>query len=167
MNPGDKKWLVFYTKSRWEKRVQENLNRAGFKVFLPTQVVYRQWSDRKKKVELPLFSSYIFVREHESQIQEIVKIPGVSWNIRHNGKPAVLRDSEFEMINRFIQSGYFLEAQAIDDLEVGDEVEVIDGPLRGAAGMLTAEDESKFAVLLDSLGHGIKVKIDKSLLRLR
>jgi transcription antitermination factor NusG len=56
-----KKWLVFYTKSRNEKSAYKNLKKFGFEPYLPLQKVLRQWSDRKKKVELPLFNSYIFV----------------------------------------------------------------------------------------------------------
>ena len=59
----NKKWLVFYTKSRQEKKVRDILLRRGFEVFLPLQKVMRQWSDRKKKVEVPLFNAYIFVTE--------------------------------------------------------------------------------------------------------
>src|SRR6185369_3363320 len=103
------KWLVFYTKSRHEKKVKDFLTRKGFDVFLPVHKVMRQWSDRKKKVEVPLFNSYIFVFESEGKIQDILQAPGVSWNIRHNNKPAVLRQEEKEIIQRFVSSGLFIE----------------------------------------------------------
>src|SRR5690349_11156140 len=115
-----REWYVFYTKSRQEKKVQELLTRDGYEVFLPTQKVMRQWSDRKKKVEVPLFNSYIFVRDFDHKIAEILKTPGVAWNIRHNGKPAILRQEEFELIQRFISTGYFLETTGqIEHFEVG------------------------------------------------
>jgi transcriptional antiterminator RfaH len=57
----EKKWFVFYTKSRQEKKVNELLLKKKFEPFLPMQQVMRQWSDRKKKVTVPLFNSYIFV----------------------------------------------------------------------------------------------------------
>jgi transcriptional antiterminator RfaH len=60
-----KNWFVFYTKSRQEKKVNDLLLRHGFEPYLPLQKVLRQWSDRKKKVEVPLFNSYIFVRVEE------------------------------------------------------------------------------------------------------
>jgi len=55
----EKKWFVFYTKSRQEKKVNELLLKRGFEPFLPMQAIVRQWSDRKKKVVLPLFNAYM------------------------------------------------------------------------------------------------------------
>jgi len=162
----EKKWLVFYTKSRWEKKVEEYLQRFGFEPFLPTHKVLRQWSDRRKKVEVPLFNSYIFVHDFEHRIRDILQIPGISWNIRHNGKPAVLHQEEKDMIERFVNSGLFMETFSIDDVVPGDRVKVIDGPLRGAVGILSGDySEEKFVVILDSIDQAIKVSIDKKLLK--
>jgi transcriptional antiterminator NusG len=161
-----KKWLVFYTKSRSEKAVEKNLKKFGFEPYLPLQKVIRQWSDRKKKIEIPLFNSYIFVNDHESRIQEILKIPGISWNIRHNDKPAILRDSELDTIKRFIESGLTLEVGAIDDLEKGDQVKIMDGPMRGAIGYLSGDhNDQKFYVEIDSIDQVLKVSVDKWLLK--
>jgi transcription antitermination factor NusG len=162
----EKKWLVFYTKSRWEKKVAQYLEKFGFEPFLPVHKVVRQWSDRKKKIEVPLFNSYIFVRDHESRISDILQIPGISWNIKHNGKPAVLRDNEMELIKNFISTGLFLETTGTTDLEIGDKVEVIDGPLRGAVGVLSGEyNDQKFTIIMDSIDQAIKIDIDKTVLK--
>ncbi len=162
----EKKWLVFYTKSRWEKKVNDYLQKFGFEPYLPVHKVVRHWSDRKKKLEVPLFNSYIFVRDHESRIPEILQIPGISWNIRHNGKPAVLRDNELELIRNFISTGLFLETAGTADLVIGDKVEVIDGPLRGAVGVLSGEyNAQKFTVIMDSIDQAIKIDIDKTVLK--
>lgn len=162
----EKKWLVFYTKSRWEKKVKQYLEKFGFEPFLPIHKVLRQWSDRKKKVEVPLFNSYIFVHDYEHRIRDILQIPGISWNIRHNGRPAVLRQEEKDMIERFINSGLFMEAFSIDNVAPGDKVRVIDGPLRGAVGVLSGDySDEKFIVVLDGIDQAIKVSIDKKLLK--
>ena len=161
-----KKWLVFYTKSRAEKKAHEFLMKSGFESFLPLQTVVKQWSDRKKKVEVPLFNSYIFVYEHEHRITEILKVPSVAWNIRHAGKPATLREEAVETIKRFIDTGYFMETFAIDELQKGDEVEVVDGPLRGVQGVLTGEyNEEKFSIIMETIDQVITLSIDKRLLK--
>ena len=82
----EKHWFVFYTKSRHEKKVRDLLGKGGFEVFLPMHKVLRQWSDRKKRVEVPLFNSYIFVHEEQHRIPEVLKTPGVSTIIRVAGK---------------------------------------------------------------------------------
>ena len=166
MKQVSKNWFVFYTKSRQEKKVFSLLTRRGLEVFLPTQKVMRQWSDRKKKVEVPLFNSYIFVRETEDKIPSILQTPGVAWNIRHNNKPAILQTKELENIKRFLASGLFLESHQFDRLEVGDPVEVIDGPLKGMLGhLIKTSDGDRFTVALESIGQTIMVRIVPTVLR--
>lgn len=162
----DKQWYVFYTKSRQEKKVRDLLSKGGFEVFLPMQKVMRQWSDRKKKVDVPLFNSYIFVKDHEFRIPNILQTPGVAWNIRHNGKPAILREEEFELINRFITTGYFLESTGeVDTFKVGDRAKVVDGPLAGVRGVLTGQDKNqRFSILLEGIQQVIQVQLPASLL---
>jgi transcription termination/antitermination protein NusG len=162
----NKNWYVFYTKSRQEKKVRDLLDKSGYQVFLPMQKVMRQWSDRKKKVEVPLFNSYIFVKEHEHKIAEILKTPGVAWNIRHNGKPAILREEEFQLIQRFIHTGYFLEASGeVEVFQVGDRAKIIDGPLAGITGILTGQDKNqRFNILLEGIQQVIQVQLPASLL---
>jgi transcription antitermination factor NusG len=155
------KWYVFYTKSRQEKKVFELLTRQGYEVFLPLQTVMRQWSDRKKKVVVPLFNSYIFVKEAEHRIVDILKTPGIAWNIRHNGKPAVLREEEYQLINRFIETGYFMETCGeVDSFKIGDRAKIIDGPLAGVTGILTGKDkDQRFSILLEGIQQVIQVHL--------
>jgi transcriptional antiterminator NusG len=162
-----KQWFVFYTKSRQEKKVDELLKKNGFESFLPLQKVMKQWSDRKKKVDVPLFNSYIFVATEESAIQDIAKIPGVAWNIRFNGKPAVLHATELATIRRFLDTGLFIESFAqSNDFERGDRVEVVDGPLRGEKGILADfHNGAKFSVILGSIGQVLTVQIEAKILK--
>lgn len=162
-----KQWYVFYTKSRQEKKVRDLLLKGGFEVFLPMQKVMRQWSDRRKKVDVPLFNSYIFVKDQEFRITDILQTPGVAWNIRHNGKPAILRQEEFELINRFITTGYFLESTGeVDSFKVGDRAKIVDGPLAGVTGMLTGHDKNqRFNILLEGIQQVIQVQLPASLLK--
>ncbi len=165
-NPNEKKWLVFYTKSRAEKKTLEYLQKFGFEAWLPMHKVLRQWSDRKKKVEIPLFNSYIFVKDIEANIGEILKVQGISWNIRHNGKPAVLHSTEQATIQRFIETGLTLETQAIQELVQGQKVQVMDGLLKGQIGEVEANyNEDKLYVTIESLGQQVMVTIDKGLLK--
>lgn len=163
----ERKWFVFYTKSRQEKKVDELLQRRGYESFLPLQSQLRQWSDRKKKVLVPLFNSYIFVNAFEHEVNTIVQTPGVAWSIRHNGKPAVLHANELATIKRFIETGWLLETQAVDEqFELGDSVKVIDGPLKGTFGRLThLANAARLGVLLESIGQVITVEIDRNAVR--
>ncbi len=162
----EKKWLVFYTKSRAEKKTLASLQKFGFEAWLPMHKVIRQWSDRKKKLEVPLFNSYIFVYEVESKIHDILKIPGIAWNIRHNGRPAVLHANEKATIERFITTGLTLKIQAAEALTSGQAVQVMDGPLKGQVGKVTTRyNETKFYVAIESLGQLVMVSINHNLLK--
>jgi transcription antitermination factor NusG len=135
---------------------------------LPLQTTLRQWSDRKKKVTAPLFNSYIFVFAFEHDIARILTIPGMAWNIRHEGKPAVLSDHELELIRRFLSTGLFVETSAIDpdEMRLGDRVQVIDGPLAGVKGFVTSDDGSqRLLVEIESIHQVIRVQIPAYLLK--
>ena len=162
-----KKWFVFYTKSRQEKKVNDLLTKRGFDSYLPLQMVMRQWSDRKKKVEVPLFNSYIFVFVEEHMIQEVLQIPGIAWNIRLNGKPAVLHPKELETIKRFIETGLLIETSGQSEkFSVGERVKVMDGPLKGTYGILIDNHNKQFfSMLLESIGQVITVQIDPKIIR--
>lgn len=160
-------WFVFYTKSRQEKKVTEILTRRGFEVFLPLVKVLRQWSDRKKKVEVPLFNSYLFVNTEEHKLQEVLTVPGVAWTIRHNGKPAILRERDYFLIKRLLETGLTIDVVPLTDVDAGDRVEVIDGPLKGAVGQVLSRDPGKFMVLLEAIGQVMRLEIDPGLLKKR
>jgi transcription termination/antitermination protein NusG len=130
-------------------------------------IFIRQWSDRKKKMEVPLFNSYLFVLTTEDKIADILQTPGVSWNIRYNDKPAVLRQEEMNIIERFLLSGLFIETRHSEQLSEGDPVKVIDGPLKGLTGrVLRSSSGDKFLVLLASIQQNITVAIDTMVLKL-
>ena len=61
-------WFALYTRPKAEKKVEERLSLAGFDSFLPLQTVIKQWSDRKKKVEIPLINSYVFVKTNKVKL---------------------------------------------------------------------------------------------------
>jgi transcription antitermination factor NusG len=129
------------------------------------QKVMRQWSDRKMKVEVPLFHSYIFVSIPEHQINSVLEAPGVSWVIRHNGKPAELHSKEYDAIVRFLETGLMIETFPADSIEKGEGVVVLDGPLKGLSGYVSDKSRGRFAVILEGLGQAIRVEIDPVLLK--
>lgn len=158
--------MVFYTKSRHEEKVRDRLVKKGYEVFLPMQQVVRQWSDRKKKVRVPLFNAYIFVFEAEHAIEQIVQTPGISWNVRHNDRPAVLHQKEYDLINRFLETGLLIETYDTQSLKAGDFVVVAEGPLKGTRGQLIQSPEGdKFGVKLSVLGSSMLLKLDSRLLK--
>ena len=161
-NRKQKKWFVFYTKSRQEKKVFESLTKHGFTPFLPTQKLIKQWSDRKKTVIVPLFNSYIFVLVEESRINEVLKNPGVAWSIKHNGKAAFLKDSEIGLINKYLETGLLIDINIPKiPLTNGDLVLVMDGPLKGMEGILTKQNnDNLFTILIETINLTLSVQLN-------
>ena len=94
----NKKWFAVYTRPRCEKKVAEILTRKKIENYCPINKVFRQWSDRKKVVYEPLFTSYVFVRISEREITSLKQSNGIINLVYWLGKPAVIHDSEIEVI---------------------------------------------------------------------
>lgn len=160
----EKQWYVFYTRSRWEKKVLQLLEREGYEVFLPVHKVMRQWSDRKKKVEVPLFNSYIFVSVERSSIYDVLQVPGIVKNLLYNGEPAVLHEKEYQQINKWLDTGLPLEVQGLsDNVNLGDHIKVTEGSFRGVEGELYRIDDTTCAVLIESLQQVLTITVRKEL----
>ena len=92
----------------------------------------------------------------------------MAWNIRYNGKPAILRDEEFQLIERFLATGLFLETSGLEPeaFRVGDKARIIDGPLTGITGILTGEEKhQRFNILLEGIQQVIQVVVPAALLK--
>ena len=98
----DKRWLVLYSKPRWEKKVDAALIRKGIESWCPLNKVQKHWRDRKKIIEEPLFKSYVFVKISETERSEVLITPGVLNFVYYVGKPAIIRDDEIKNIKEFL-----------------------------------------------------------------
>src|SRR5450755_3783860 len=98
----EKKWFVVYTKSRCEKKVADLLTRKGIEHYCPLNRVQKQWSDRKKIVIEPLFSSYVFVHIDETEQTLMRTTDGVINFVYWLGKPAIVRSEEIVAIREFL-----------------------------------------------------------------
>ena len=98
----EKKWYALYTKPRWEKKIDSVLVRKGIESWCPLQKVERQWSDRKKVIEDPLFKSYVFVHIDPSERTKVLSTDGVLNFVHYLGKPAVIKDEEVATIKKYL-----------------------------------------------------------------
>ncbi len=158
-------WIAVRSKPRAEKVAFEELFKKGIETFLPLVKVKRKWSDRMKWVEVPLFSSYLFARIELKNSIYILETRGVSTIIRFNGEITTIRDEVIDLIRLVLEGGYELEST--EYFSVGDDVEVIAGPMLGAVGIVTRiRGEDKFVIKIDALQQAIALHIDRKLLKL-
>ncbi|MEZ5003176.1 MAG: UpxY family transcription antiterminator [Chitinophagales bacterium] len=154
----EKHWMAIYTKPRSEKKVAERLARSGFEVYCPLQTTIKQWSDRKKKVQVPIFPSYIFVHVYDIDRPVILQDPAVLNFVYYVGKPAIIRDIEIEMLKQFLDNDYFYDDISIYQYKKGDKVDIIAGPFKDYKAKIDEIQKSHIILLVDSIGVVVKLK---------
>jgi transcriptional antiterminator RfaH len=162
--PGTK-WYAIYTKSRTEKKTASELVKKGFEVYLPLQKTIRQWSDRKKSIELPLLPSYLFIKISMCDYFNALNTKGVVRFISFSGKPAPIPAWQINNLKILITSDERFEIIS-DHFKIGEQVFVYKGSLRGLKGTII-EHRSKCKVLIhiDSIEKDILVNIHPALLK--
>ncbi|WP_276499729.1 UpxY family transcription antiterminator [Pontibacter litorisediminis] len=155
------KWYAVYTKPRWEKRVAQTLTMKNLNAYCPINQVIRQWSDRKKIVLAPLFTSYVFVRITEKQICEVKKTEGVVNLVYWLGKPASIEDEEIETIKRFLNEHQNVQLKKIQ-FSINEKVRVTTGHLIDKEGVVVAIKNNTIKVALPSLNYLMYAEISTS-----
>lgn len=148
-----KLWYAAYTAARAEKKVSERLSEAGVEHYLPLREEIRIWSDRKKKVIVPVISGYIFVKIDKTEFLPIRNIPGVAFFLYEQGKPAPIPDRQIEMLKFMVDCSDTDVNFSHEKLKPGQPVIINRGPLKGLIGELV-EDSGNYKVVIriDNLG---------------
>jgi len=154
-------WFAIYTNPRAEKKAFSGLLEKGIDAYLPLQRTLKQWSDRKKWVEEPLFRSYIFVNIPQSLYFEVLSTPGIVRYITFEGKAVVIPPKQIDAIRYFLsETGPLDESTALEDLVPGSAVEIIRGPLKGLTGHLADhQGRQKVRIEIEALGQAVFVTI--------
>jgi transcriptional antiterminator RfaH len=152
-------WYALYTRPRAEKQVNERLQEKGIHSYLPLQKKLRQWSDRKKWVETPLFSSYIFVKIDRSSYDEVLKTDGVVKYISFEGKAATIPPEQIDNLRIIVDSNADVETEW-ETRRRGDRVRVNGGALKGLTGELISDGtRRKVLVRVDRLDQNLVVEV--------
>ena len=135
----DVRWYALRTKSRHEKLVRDRLVSQGIEPLLPTVERLSQWKDRKKKIEVPLFSGYCFVRFAQQDKLQVQTVSGVIEIVGGSGRPEPIPDAEIKALKTLMES--VLPYDSHPYLHEGMMVEVVRGPLQGMQGILLRKDK--------------------------
>jgi len=152
-------WFVIYTKSRQEKKVALELEKMGITVYCPMINQIRQWSDRKKKIEVPLISSYVFVQLKERDRETVFEVSGIVRYVYWLEKPAIVRDEEIAVMKAWL-SAQTVEAK-VEGLRRGDRMKVSSGVFEGKEGFVEEISKNRVLLLLPDLG--MKITINRNL----
>ena len=154
------RWYAVRTRSRHEKRVQEQLTgRPGIDVFLPLWERRSRWKDRIKRIQVPLFPGYCFARFRYLDRLQVLTAFGVVDLVGPGGEPEPIPDGEVAAIHALVGSG--LAYEPFPFLAEGMEVEVSRGPMLGIRGRLLRKDRGLRVVLsVTSIRQSVSVEID-------
>jgi transcription antitermination factor NusG len=128
-------WHVFYVKGKHERKAKELLERDGFDCYLPMNIVHRQYTDRKKKIEEPLFKSYIFVLIQQHEVYDVIKTPSVVTYVKYAGKPAIIRQKDIDLIRKLILNKTEFEVTN-RKIKIGDQINITSGFFKGQKGVV-------------------------------
>ncbi len=148
----EKRWHVIYTKSKWEKKVDGLLIQKGFESWCPVQKKERQWSDRKKIIEEPLFRSYVFVKASQEERSKILAVNGVVNFLYFEKKPALIRDQEIETIKKYLGESYqTIQVVDMNNIPAQTKVSINNGLFMGQRGEVVKSGKRTVFVRLESI----------------
>lgn len=151
-------WYVVYTKPKWEKKVAEQLKEKGIECYCPLITTIKQWSDRKKKVEVPLFNSYVFLQLDEKDRNLAFLSSGVVRYLFWLGKPAIVKDDEIKTIKNWLE-GSNSEDISVEPYRTGTKIKVVSGPFANQEAVIQEVNKKEYVLFLESLGCVLKMNI--------
>lgn len=152
-------WYILQTRSRHEKKVANYLNRQEIESYLPLHTVKKQWSDRIKLVEEPLFSSYLFVKCDELNRYTILNTPGAVRFVSFEGKNATIQQKQLDLIKTI--AALEVKPEVVDlSFVPGEEVFIANGPFKGIyAKLVDYKGKGKLLLEVEAIGKGVLLEI--------
>ena len=153
-------WYAIYTKPRWEKKVHSLLTEKKIESYCPLNKVRKKWSDRMKTVEEPLFKSYVFARVTEEEQTKVRMTAGVMNFVYWQGKPAIIRAKEIEIIRKFLNEYENVLAEPMQLKEDG-KVTIRQGLFMDHEAKILKIEGNRVKVVIESIGYTLIASIDK------
>ncbi len=156
----DKNWYALYTKPRHEFKAVQELRNQTIENFLPTVIKTRKWSDRVKKIEMPLFNGYIFIYADEKERLCAVQQSSIVKVVSFSGKPAIIPEWQIENIRKILAQKP--DVFVLDGIEPGTQIKIAEGPFAGVTGVVkSVSNEQWLFVAIDLLNRTVQVKLPK------
>ena len=153
-------WYAVQTRYRAEKRVKTQLSKKGFETFVPFVEEVHRWSDRRKRVEIPLFSGYTFVHTNLSKEARagVLHTPGVLRFVAFGGEATSVPFKQIEDLRKLLEHKVPCSLHAF--LKVGRRVRIRGGCLDGLEGILEQSGEKKLVISIECIERSVAVQIE-------
>ncbi len=154
------RWFAIHTRSRHEKKVEAQLAERHIEVFLPLRREVHRWRDRFQKVDVPMFSGYVFA-QFSPETQErltVLKTPGVVRIVGFGQRDAAVPGEQIAALRRVTESGVMLERNRY--LRSGQRVKIISGTLAGVEGVLVrVKNQDRLVISVKQVRQSVALEI--------
>jgi transcription antitermination factor NusG len=153
-------WFALFTRSRFEKRVAEQLERKCLSVFLPLRLEVHHWQDRYQKVEVPLFRGYLFAQfpPLSPERTAVLRTPGVVRIVGFGQKDSDVPAAQIESLRRVAEDGALLHPHRY--LRIGQRVKIANGALAGLEGILVRiRKRDRLVISVDAIRQAVAVEL--------
>lgn len=153
-------WYVVYTRPRAEKKAARTFEKLGIESYCPVRREVRQWSDRKKKVDIPVLPSMVLVRLPNRERSRVFDSPFALRYLFWNKEPAVVREEEIEALRESLEQGVVLEHE-VSQLQPGKRINLSQFGLEAEEGTIRYLSGNYIWIVMESLGFVLKLKLAK------
>lgn len=152
-------WYAVRVRSNYEFTTAAILHGKGYDEFVPAYQIERQWSDRKRMMRMPLLPGYVLCRFDPQYRLPILQTPGVVHIVGFGKLPSPVDENEIDALQRIVQAQ--VAAEPWPYLVVGDQVQIIRGPLVGLRGILLEFKKTcRLVVSVTLLQRSVAAEID-------
>lgn len=141
-------WYAVHTASRHEQRVHDRLIEKSIHTFLPKMEVWSRRKDRRKRIQIPLFPGYLFVKAYlDNDIWlRVLKTPGVAYILTNGSKCTPIPENQITSIQTLLENDVLISPYPY--LKIGQKVRIVNGPLMGCEGILLREKPNKERLII-------------------
>jgi len=155
------KWYALQTRARHEKVIAHRLREQGISTFLPLVTEVHRWSDRKKIVELPLFSCYLFAKLNPTNEDrsKVLRLDGVFHLVGTRAEGTPIPDEQIDAVRILVNEHIPVHSHPF--LRIGQRVRIRSGALNGVEGILVARDgDQTLVVSIEAIQRSLAVRIE-------
>jgi len=158
---GGESWYSLHTRPRHEKIVMQRLQERGVATYLPLITEVHRWSDRKKSVQVPLFSCYVFAKfvPNRNERLRVLRVEGVFGLVGANGEGSPIPDDQIEAVRNLVEGEIPWSSHPF--LKIGQRVRIRSGALDGLEGILVSRNGDRTLVIsIDAIQRSLAVRVE-------
>jgi transcription antitermination factor NusG len=158
---GVESWYSLHTRPRHEKMVAQRLQERGVTTYLPLITEVHRWSDRKKSVQVPLFSCYVFARfvPNRTERLRVLRVDGVFGLVGSHGEGSPIPDEQIEAVHNLVEGEIPWSCHPF--LKIGQRVRICSGALDGLEGILVSRNGDRTLVIsIDAIQRSLAVRVE-------